>query len=78
MNDSLTLPRSSLGLIGDVLLGRVNLINLVNHERFVNPAEKYITYQAKAWAVYRMGRDRVPRYCGKYPNIIQAVRVAQI
>jgi hypothetical protein len=28
--------------------------------------------------VYRMGRDRVPRYCGKYPNIIQAVRVAQI
>jgi hypothetical protein len=55
-----------------------NLVNLVNHERFVNPAEKYIIYQAKAWAVYRMGRDRVPRYCGKYDNIIQAVRVAHI
>ena len=54
-----------------------NLINLVNHERFVNPAEKFITYD-KGWSVYRMGRDRVPRFCGKYPNIIQAVRVARI
>jgi hypothetical protein len=55
-----------------------NLVNLVNHERFVNPAEKYIAYDNKGWAVYRMGRDRVPRYCGKYQNIIQAVRVARI
>jgi len=55
-----------------------NLVDLVNHERFVNPAEKYITYSDKAWSVFRMGRDRQPRFCGKYQNIIQAVRVARI
>lgn len=55
-----------------------HLVNLVNHERFINPAEKFITYKDQAWSVYRMGRDRVPRYCGKFQNIIQAVRVARI
>jgi hypothetical protein len=55
-----------------------NLIDLVNHERFVNPSETYITYRDRSWAVYRMGKDRVPRYRGRYQNIIQAVRVAQI
>lgn len=55
-----------------------NLVNLVNHDRFVNDREKFITYKNKAWSVYRMGGDRVPRFCGTYTSLIQAVRVAHI
>jgi len=53
------------------------LIDLVNHERFVETGERYIVYRSKLWRVYKMGRDREPRLCGYFPNFFQAVATAQ-
>ena len=52
-----------------------SMIELLNHERFVKSGSKYITYEYKQWFVRKMGKDRKPRLCGNYTNILAAVRV---
>lgn len=53
-----------------------SLVDLVNHERFVNTGERYIVYAQNMWRVYKMGKDRNPRLCGYFPNLHLAVAKA--
>ena len=56
-----------------------NIIDLMNHERFIDIGEAYITYAApKSFRVYKMGKDRVPRYCGQYDSIMRAAFYARL
>lgn len=55
-----------------------NLIDLMNHERFIKAGERYIKYSPDAWKVYKMGKNRVPRYCGAYDSITRAVFYARL
>lgn len=55
-----------------------SMIELLNHERFVKSGSKYITYEYKQWFVRKMGKDRKPRLCGNYTNILAAVRVCRL
>jgi hypothetical protein len=56
-----------------------NIIDLMNHERFINEGETYITYAPpKAFRVYKMGQNRVPRYCGQYDTIMRAAFHARL
>jgi hypothetical protein len=50
-----------------------SLVDLVNHERFVDIGERYIVYTQKMWRVYKMGKDRNPRLCGYFTNLHLAV-----
>lgn len=55
-----------------------SLIDLMNHERFINIGEGYITYTPKGFRVNKMGKNRVPRYCGVYPTITRAAFYARL
>ena len=55
-----------------------NLIDLMNHERFIKAGEHYIKYSPDAWKVYKMGKNGVPRYCGAYDSITRAVFYARL
>ena len=55
-----------------------NLIEIMNHERFINVGEKYIKYSPESWTVYKMDKSRVPRYCGSYETITRAIFYARL
>ena len=55
-----------------------NLIELMNHERFIDVGEKYIKYSPESWKVYKMDKSRVPRYCGSYETITRAIFYARL
>jgi len=49
-----------------------NLIDLVNHEMYLKPDEKYIKYDGR-WRVYRLDQTRLPRLQGSFNSVFGAV-----
>lgn len=54
-------------------------VDLQNHDWFVDPMEKYITWDQAAdeWILNLMLPERVPRFIGRYPSIRAAIAKAK-
>lgn len=55
-----------------------HLIDLQNHERFVNTGEKFMRYDNGIWKVYKMTPDRIPRLYGKFKTLHTAIYRASL
>ena len=55
-----------------------DLLDLHNDERFINPGEKYLTWNAGLWRVMRMTPGKVGVYIGGSPILHRAIYLAAI
>ena len=46
-----------------------HMIDLQNHERFIDCGEAFMRYDKGTWKIYRMPRDRIPILLGRYPSL---------
>jgi hypothetical protein len=50
-----------------------HLIDLMNHERFINDGEMFLQYERGAWKIYKMPKDQIPKLLGRYKTLHSAV-----
>jgi len=48
-------------------------VELIPHDGWVQPLEKFIRWDGKSWRVYTMTIERVPRLLGIYPTCASAL-----
>ena len=54
-----------------------HLIDLQNHEGFVDDGEVFIRYD-NVWKIYRMTKERIPQLLGKFKTLHTAVYRARM
>ena len=55
-----------------------HLIDLQNHEGFIDVGEKFLRYDQGIWKVYLMPSDRIPRLYGRFKTLHTAVYKARL
>ena len=55
-----------------------HLIDLQNHERFIDSGEAFMRYDQGIWKIYRMTRDRMPILLGRFTTLHTAVYRARL
>ena len=50
-----------------------HLIDLMNHEGFVDEGERFLRYDQGLWKLYKMTADRAPRLYGRFKTLHTAV-----
>lgn len=55
-----------------------HLIDLMNHESFIDDGEKFLRYEDGIWKLFKMPKDRFPRLYGRFKTLHSAVYNARI